>query len=34
MLTDPSLSEQYQAEAARYFGGETLTPHAGDQFVL
>jgi ribonuclease Z len=34
MLTDPSLSAQYQAEAARYFRGETLTPHAGDQFVL
>jgi ribonuclease BN (tRNA processing enzyme) len=34
MHTDPSLSEQYQAEAARYFRGKILTPHAGDQFVL
>jgi ribonuclease Z len=34
MLTDPSLSEQYQAEAARYFRGVILTPDAGDRFVF
>jgi ribonuclease Z len=34
MLTDPSQPEQYRVEAARYFGGEILTPHAGDQFTF
>ncbi len=34
MRTEPFLSEQYRAEAARHFRGEILTPHAGDQFAL
>jgi ribonuclease BN (tRNA processing enzyme) len=34
MLTDPSQSEQYRVEAARYFGGEILTPDAVNQFTF
>lgn len=34
MRTERPLAKQYRAEAARYFRGEILTPHAGDQFVF
>ena len=32
MRTERPLARQYRAEAARYFGGEILTPDAGDSF--
>jgi ribonuclease Z len=34
MRTERPLAQQYRAEAARYFRGDILTPHAGDQFIF